>query len=98
MLVIVTENAPDRLRGRLAIWLIEVRAGVYIGRVSARVREMLWEQLAQGIEDGSAVLAWSTNTESGYDFKTLGANRRHPIDFDGLRLVKFLPEVAIKDL
>ncbi|MGS5230998.1 type I-E CRISPR-associated endoribonuclease Cas2e, partial [Escherichia coli] len=31
MLVVVTENVPPRLRGRLAIWLLEVRAGVYVG-------------------------------------------------------------------
>ena len=31
MLVIVVENAPPRLRGRLAVWLLEVRAGVYVG-------------------------------------------------------------------
>lgn len=27
MLVVVTENVPPRLRGRLAIWLLELRAG-----------------------------------------------------------------------
>ena len=27
MLVIVTNNAPPRLRGRLSVWLLEVRAG-----------------------------------------------------------------------
>lgn len=26
MIVVVTENVPPRLRGRLAIWLLEVRA------------------------------------------------------------------------
>ncbi|HAV8228638.1 TPA: type I-E CRISPR-associated endoribonuclease Cas2, partial [Escherichia coli] len=36
MLVVVTENVPPRLRGRLAIWLLEVRAGVYVGDVSAK--------------------------------------------------------------
>ena len=92
MLVIVTEDAPPRLRGRLAIWLLEVRAGVYLGNVSAKVREMLWENLEKGIEDGNAVFIWKTNTESGYDFKTLGKNRRMPIDYDGLRFVRFLPE------
>ncbi len=65
MLVIVVENSPPRLRGRLAIWLLEVRAGVYVGKVSRRVREMIWNQVETGIEDGNAVMAWSTNTESG---------------------------------
>ena len=39
MLVVVTENVPPRLRGRLAIWLLEVRAGVYVGDVSAKIQQ-----------------------------------------------------------
>ena len=92
MLVTVVENAPPRLRGRLAIWLLEVRAGVYVGKVSKRVREMIWEQIEKGIGDGNAVMAWSTNSESGFDFMTLGANRRIPVEMDGIKLVSFLPE------
>lgn len=90
--VVVTENVPDRLRGRMAVFLVEVRAGVYIGDVSKRVREKLWEYLSADLGDGNVVMAWSTNTESGFDFQTLGANRRVPVEFDGLRLVSFLPE------
>jgi hypothetical protein len=45
MLVIVLENAPPRLRGRLAIWLLEIRAGVYVGNYSRKVREVIWEQV-----------------------------------------------------
>ena len=91
MLVIVTENVPPRLRGRLAVWLLEIRAGVYLGDPSKRLREFIWEQVTEGVEDGNAVMAWNTNTESGYDFETIGTNRRVPVDFDGLRLVSFLP-------
>ena len=91
MLVIVTENGPPRLRGRLGVWLIEIRAGVYVGNPSRRLREFIWKQVEQGLEDGNAVMAWNTNTESGYDFKTLGKNRRMPIEFDGLKLVSFHP-------
>lgn len=92
MLVIVVENVPARLRGRLAIWLLEVRAGVYVGKVSRRVREMIWATIGKGIGEGSAVIAWSTNTESGFDFQTIGANRRIPVEMDGIKLVSFLPE------
>ena len=91
MLVIVVENVPPRLRGRLAIWLLEVRAGVYVGKVSRRVREMIWNQVEMGIDEGNAVMAWSTNTESGFDFVTLGKNRRVPKEMDGINLVSFLP-------
>jgi len=90
--MIVTEAVPPRLRGRLAVWLLEVRAGVYVGDVGQRVREMLWQQVEAMAEQGNVVMAWATNTESGFDFVTYGHNRRQPVDFDGLRLVTFLPE------
>jgi CRISPR-associated protein Cas2 len=95
MLVIVVENAPPRLRGRLALWLLEVRAGVYVGKVSRRVREMIWDTVEKGIEEGNAIMAWSTNTESGFDFFTLGSNRRIPKEMEGVKLVSFLPENGI---
>ena len=57
MLVIVVEAAPPRLRGRLAVWMLEVRPGVYVGDYSIKVREMLWNQVENGIDDGNAVMA-----------------------------------------
>lgn len=92
MLVIVVENIPGRLRGRLGVYLIETRSGVYVGDVSKRVREMLWEQVGFYCEDGNAIMMWSTNTESGFDFATIGRNRRMPVEMDGIKLVSFYPE------
>jgi CRISPR-associated protein Cas2 len=91
MLVIVLENVEPKLRGRMAVFLIEVRAGVYIGDVSQKVRDMLWSQIEHLTGEGNAVMAWSTNTEAGYDFKTFGGGRRLPITFDGMKLVSFEP-------
>lgn len=91
MLVIVLENAPARLRGRLAIWLLEIRAGVYVGNYSAKVREHIWSQVEVGLEDGNAVMAWKTSNEAGFDFVTFGKNRRIPKEIDGAKLVSFLP-------
>ena len=78
MIVVVVSNAPPRLRGRLAVWLLEVRAGVYLGVYSRKVRAMIRDQLEQMIEDGDAVLAWSAANDAGFDF-------------DGLKLVAFDP-------
>ncbi|MEE4482703.1 type I-E CRISPR-associated endoribonuclease Cas2e [Serratia ficaria] len=91
MVVIVTENVPPRLRGRLAVWLLEVRAGVYVGDASRKVREMIWQQISVLADEGNVVMAWATNNESGFDFQTWGENRREPVDLDGLRLVSFSP-------
>ncbi len=91
MLVIVLENAPPRLRGRLAVWLLEVRAGVYVGNYSTKVRDHIWNQVEVGLGEGNAVMAWRTNNEAGFDFVTLGQNRRIPVEVDGAKLVSFLP-------
>lgn len=94
MIVVVVSNVPPRLRGRLSAWLVEIRAGVYVGDYSVRTREMIWAQVCGGIEEGDAVMIWSAPTDQGYDFVTAGRNRRMPINFDGLKLVSFFPPNA----
>lgn len=94
MMVIAVNRAPPRLRGRLAAWLLEVRAGVYVGNYSARTRDRIWEQVAAHIDEGDGVLIWQAPTDQGFAFLTVGRNRRMPVDFDGLTLVSFFPEEA----
>lgn len=91
MLVIVVENAPPRLRGRLSLWLAEVRAGVYVGAYSARTRERLWSEVTELIGNGSAVMVWASRNDSGFEFVSIGPNRRESVDFDGMTLVRFNP-------
>ena len=98
MLVIVVNNAPPRLRGRLAVWLLEIRAGVYVGNYSRRTREMIWGQVKSEIGEGDGIIAWVARNDAGYDFDTCGNNRRIPVDLDGLKLVQFLPLPADDDV
>ncbi len=98
MLVIVTENIPDNLRGYLSRLLLEVRSGVFIGDYSVKVREKLIKTIQKNIEDGNVVVVWSTNNESGFDFETFGKNRRIPVLLDGLKLVSFLPKEGLTQM
>jgi len=91
MLVIVVENAPPRLRGHLTRLFLEIRAGVYIGDFSVRVRENIWRTIQNEISYGNAIIAWSSPNDAGFDFDTCGFNRRIPVDLDGLKLCSFLP-------
>ena len=92
MMVIVVENVPPRLRGRLSLWLLEVRAGVYIGNFTRRTRERIWGEVVTMVGDGNAVIAWTAQNEAGFSFEAVGANRREAADFDGFLLVKFKPD------
>jgi CRISPR-associated protein Cas2 len=98
MMAVIVNNAPPRLRGRLAVWLLEVRAGVYVGVYGAKTREMIVEQVKSLIAEGDAVVAWDAPNDAGFLFETFGVNRRVPVDFDGLQLVAFRqPQEVGKD-
>jgi CRISPR-associated protein Cas2 len=92
MIVVIVNNAPPRLRGRLAVWLLEVRAGVYLGVYSQKTREMIRAQVDSLIGEGDAVIAWTAPNDAGFDFETFGKSRREPVDFDGFKLVAFRPQ------
>lgn len=87
MLVIVLENASDKLKGTLTRWMIEIKPGVYAGRLSAMVREKLWEMIEEYQPQG-ALMVYSMNNEQGYSIKMLGEPKRSVIDLDGLQLIK----------
>jgi CRISPR-associated protein Cas2 len=91
MLVIVIENAPLRLHGYLSRLFLEVRAGVFVGNYSARVRERTWVVVEKGIEEGNGVMAWTAPNDAGFDFVTCGPSRRVPVVLDGLKLCSFRP-------
>ncbi len=92
LMVVCVENVPPRLRGRLALWLVEVRSGIYVGNYSVRVRDMVWETVLEGLENGNAVMVWGEPNDAGYDFVTAGMNRRIPREMDGVKFISFLPE------
>ncbi len=50
MIVISATAIPDHLRGALTRWLLEVTPELYVGTVSARVRDELWTAVAASPE------------------------------------------------
>jgi CRISPR-associated protein Cas2 len=91
MVVLATTAVPDHLRGAISRWLVEAAPGLYIGSLSARVRDELWTTTATSIGNGAAILIHPDNNEQGYTLRTAGERRRRPIDFDGLTLVALQP-------
>ncbi len=86
MTVIVLANCPAGLRGFLTRWLLEISPGVFLGSPSARVRDILWEEVRTYSGQGRALLAHSTDNEQGFTFRTHDHNW-HPTDHEGLTLL-----------
>ncbi len=88
MLVMVIDNAPEKLRGELTRWLLEVKPGVLVGKTSAAVRDKLWEKVKKAGGNTGALLLCSADTEQGFRIELHGEPRRTVIDLDGLQLIK----------
>jgi len=88
MIVLLVERVKPSLRGELTRWLLEPRPGVFVGQVSARVRDRLWDRLCRSLDTGAALLIYTTNTEQGFGLRSYGETSRELVDFDGLWLIR----------
>lgn len=87
MVVIVLTACPAGLRGHLTRWLLEISAGVFVGHVSARVRDLMWAHTVELCKDGRALMVFSVPGEQRLSFRT----HRHdwiPVDVDGVWLMR----------
>ncbi|MBD0708223.1 MULTISPECIES: type I-E CRISPR-associated endoribonuclease Cas2e [unclassified Streptomyces] len=86
MTVIVLTNCPTGLRGFLTRWLLEISPGVFLGSPSARVRDLLWDEIRTYSGQGRALLAHTTDNEQGFTFRT-HSHTWHPTNHEGLTLL-----------
>ena len=71
--------------------MLEAKTGVFIGSLSAMVRDRLWTKACRRAGEGSAILIYSSDTEQGFTVRLWGAGQRLPEDFEGLTLFR-VPE------
>lgn len=88
MIVMILEKVTVGLRGELTRWLIEPRSGVFVGKVSARVRDRLWEKALDRKRIGGVIQIWSSNTEQHFKIRMAGDTSRELNEIEGLQLIK----------
>ncbi len=96
--MITMTNCPPRLRGDLSKWLCEINTGVYVGNVSGRVRDALWNRVCQNLKSGQATMVFNAAGEQKMDFRTHNTVWE-AVDFDGIKLMRRpLPEKETEDI
>ncbi|WP_308198676.1 type I-E CRISPR-associated endoribonuclease Cas2e [Hoyosella sp. YIM 151337] len=75
------------LRGQVTRWLLEISPGVFVGVLSRRVRELLWERVCELVKDGRAIMVYPAKNEQKLDFM-IHRYDWEPIDLDGVNLVR----------
>ncbi|MCF6278579.1 MAG: type I-E CRISPR-associated endoribonuclease Cas2e [Anaerolineales bacterium] len=96
MVVMVLEKVPPSLRGELTRWLVEVKSGVFVGHISARVREKLWLKCCRAKETGGVSQIWSTNTEQRFQMRMCGDTQREVVELEGVQLIRIPHKPQIK--
>ena len=66
MIILTLTNCPPALRGDLTKWLVEIHTGVYVGRVSARVRDNLWDRVKEHSKTGKATLVYPAKMSNAW--------------------------------
>ena len=87
MVVIVIDNASLKLRGELTKWLMEVKPGVFAGKISAMVRQRLWDKVEESDRLNGAVILYSMNNEQGFEMQMCGDPTRKVVEINGLWLI-----------
>lgn len=91
-------DCPPRLRGDLSKWLCEINTGVYVGQLSSRVRDALWDRVCKNLQTGRATMVYTTNGEQKMDFRVHNTTWV-PVDFDGIKLMRRpLPQGVTEEL
>lgn len=87
MVVIVIERASLKLRGEMTRWLLETKPGVFVGNVSALVRDKLWKKICEDENELSAIIIYSAANEQGFHMEMTGDPQRRAIDMEGIQLI-----------
>ena len=88
MVVLILESVPTGLRGELSKWMLEPRAGVFVGTVSAAVRDLLWEKACQECGEGGCTLIYRAANEQGFAIRSFGDTARSIEEWEGRFLVR----------
>jgi CRISPR-associated protein Cas2 len=87
MIIVVLTDCPPKLRGDLSKWLFEINTGVYVGNVSARVREALWIRICETVQQGQATMVYPAPGEQKMEFRVHNTTWEM-VDYDGIKLMR----------
>lgn len=88
MLVVVANDLPPAVRGRMKLWFIEPRPNVFVSGVKDSVASTVIEYLYKHCPPESGLVMFrSLPQPPGYEIRTIGPPRKPMTNISGLQLV-----------
>lgn len=87
MTVIAMDTAPESVRGELTRWFLELKPGVFVGKVNVRIRELLWKRICETEAANGSVMVYDDTNEQGFSMCVYGDPKRSVINLEGIQLI-----------
>ena len=87
MVVYILTACPPGVRGDLSRWLLEIAPGVFVGHVTARVRDRLWLRVTSLLREGRAIMVYSARNEQHLGFEVFQPDWS-VVNNEGISLIK----------
>ena len=89
MLVVIANDLPPAVRGRMKLWFVEPRPNVFVSGVKDAVAKRVVAYLHEHCPPESGVMIFcQQNVASGHQISGMGDTKRDLIEISGLQLVK----------
>lgn len=86
--MVVANDLPPAVRGRMKLWFVEPRANVFVSGVKDSVAKTVVDYLYQHCPPESGVVIFrSLPKPPGYEVRTVGPTRKALTEISGLQLV-----------
>ena len=88
MLVVIANELPPAVRGRMKLWFIEPRPNVFVSGIKDSVAEQVVDYLYQYCPQESGLMVFQRITRTpGFKIWSIGDTDKNIVDFTGLQLV-----------
>jgi CRISPR-associated protein Cas2 len=88
VLVVLANDLPPAVRGRIKLWFTEPRPNVFVSGINDSVAEKVIDYLFEHCLPESGVMVFqSLSKPPGYKIFTIGPTRKKLVELSGLQLV-----------
>lgn len=88
MVVVIANELPPAVRGRMKLWFIEPRANVFVSGIKDSVARTVVDYLLQHCPADSGVMIFMSQPRApGYRVYTIGPPRKPQVEISGLQLI-----------
>lgn len=68
MIVVISTNLPKRVKGVLKIWMLEIKAGVFIGNINKKIEDRIFKFLMPYVSDKYELIVIRSNATQPQGF------------------------------